>query len=105
MVPLPQNSKSSWIRRRGGGLNSDTLDQMDSYNIVQDSTVDNKDSEEWFNTRLQSYAVITVLAFGILFFVVNRWGWCGTKRARRKRTIGRLRRVIQAITVRKVTQM
>lgn len=103
MVPLPQNSKS-WIRRRGGGVISDNLNQIDSYNIIEESTNNDK-SKKWLNIKLPSYAAVTVIICGVLIYAFNRWGICGVKRSRRKRTIGRLRRIIQVITIRKVPQM
>ncbi|XP_043464380.1 membrane-bound transcription factor site-1 protease [Leptopilina heterotoma] len=104
MVPLPQNSKS-WIRRRGGGVISDTLNQIDSYSSIIEESTTNDQTKKWLNIKLPSYAALTMIICGILIYALNRWGLCGVKRSRRKRTIGRLRRIIQVITVRKVPQM
>lgn len=104
MVPLPQNSKS-WIRRRGGGVISDTLNQIDSYSSIIEESTTKDQTKKWLNIKLPSYAALTMIICGILIYALNRWGLCGVKRSRRKRTIGRLRRIIQVITVRKVPQM
>lgn len=98
--PVVQEQESLWLKRHIGAsvpffYNNDINGAID--NIEQNHKVI---VNEWY------YIIVIVIIGVILFCLLNRWNWLIFKRhSRRKRTIGKLRRVIQAIAMRQVPQI
>ncbi|XP_044021354.1 membrane-bound transcription factor site-1 protease [Aphidius gifuensis] len=94
---------STWIRRRGGGLNNQIPVDLD-ITLNNDKEINN--NYQFFNLRYWSFNIGIILIIILLIMIFKQWIFCGTKRpARRKRTIGRIQRVIQAITNYRVPQI
>lgn len=101
--PVSQEQDSLWLKRHIGasvpffynndlsrGINNMEQNQQDHLVVVN----------QWY------YVVVIVIIGVILFCILNRWNWLIFKRhSRRKRTVGKLRRVIQAIAMRQMPQM
>ncbi|XP_012285406.1 membrane-bound transcription factor site-1 protease [Orussus abietinus] len=105
-VPIPQDSGSSWIRRRGGGVNNVIRHHSGLNNVIAGVKMESLENDRWFHVNQWGFLAGMILLGGILFYMLNRWGYCIPRRhSRRKRAVGRLRRVIQAIAIRRVPQM
>lgn len=102
--PVLQDSSPLWLRRRVGGANIPTLHHADRNNI--DELKQNDQDNDIILTSKWSYMGGIIIVASIFFYLLNRWNCLITKRhSRRKRTVGRLRRVIQTISLRRVPQM
>ncbi|XP_060826066.1 membrane-bound transcription factor site-1 protease [Bombus pascuorum] len=102
--PVLQDSSPLWLRRRVGGANIPTLHHADRNNI--DELKQNDQDNGIILTSKWSYMGGIIIVASIFFYLLNRWNCLITKRhSRRKRTVGRLRRVIQTISLRRVPQM
>lgn len=102
-VPLPQDSDSLWNHRRRNGIKINPLVPLD--NFIYEEDINNEVNEEvsnilWTNDQNQKSLLILVIITGIIILIVHQL--CCTKRYRRNRTVGKLQRVIQAITVKRV---
>lgn len=89
-----------WLKRRVGGASIPTMQQLDS-DISYDMTENHGDN------RLVGYrwkyiaAMIIIVIF--IVYLLNRWKCLGSKRhSCRKRTIVKIRRVIQTIAMRRI---
>ncbi|XP_003696264.1 membrane-bound transcription factor site-1 protease [Apis florea] len=102
--PVLQDSSPLWLRRRVGGANIPTLHHAEQNNIDELKQNDQDNSVTF--TRKWNYMAGIIIIGSIFFYLLNRWNCLITKRhSRRKRTVGRLRRVIQTISLRRVPQM
>ncbi|XP_043793205.1 membrane-bound transcription factor site-1 protease [Apis laboriosa] len=102
--PVLQDSSPLWLRRRVGGANIPTLHHAERNNIDELKQNDQDNSVTF--TRKWNYMAGIIIIGSIFFYLLNRWNCLITKRhSRRKRTVGRLRRVIQTISLRRVPQM
>lgn len=100
--PIPQED-SLWLKRHIGAsvpfLYNNNLNGVVN-NIKQNEQDHRVTVNQWY------YIVIIIIIGVILFSLLNRWNWLIFRRhSRRKRTVGKLRRVIQAIAMRQVPQM
>nr|XP_050867945.1 membrane-bound transcription factor site-1 protease isoform X2 [Vespula vulgaris] len=100
--PIPQED-SLWLKRHIGAsvpfLYNNNLNGVVN-NIKQNEQDHQVIVNQWY------YIVIIIMVCVILFCLLNRWNWLIFRRhSRRKRTVGKLRRVIQAIAMRQVPQM
>lgn len=101
--PVLQDSSPLWLRRRVGA-NIPTLHHAEQNNIDELKQNDQDNSVTF--TRKWNYMAGIIIIGSIFFYLLNRWNCLITKRhSRRKRTVGRLRRVIQTISLRRVPQM
>ncbi|XP_012267422.2 membrane-bound transcription factor site-1 protease [Athalia rosae] len=108
-VPQLQELDSTWPKRRSGSTNVGIPQYSGGGNS------DDRNGEEegrkaerrWWTTREQWRLLAGIIALGIaILCAFSRWGCCTAKRhPRRKRATGRLRRVIQAIAIRRVPQI
>lgn len=93
-----------WLKRRVGGASIPTL-HFDTDSIVYDVTENHRDNQivgyQW------KYMAIVIIITIFIVYLLNRWKCLGTKRhSCRKRTIVRIRRIIQTIAMRRIpTQM
>lgn len=102
--PVIQDSSPLWLRRRVGGANIPTLHHTEQNNIDEIELNDQENNEIF--TSKWSYMGGMIIVGSIVLYLLNRWNCLITKRhSRRKRTVGRLRRVIQTISLRRVPQM
>ncbi|XP_043255245.1 membrane-bound transcription factor site-1 protease isoform X3 [Colletes gigas] len=102
--PALQDASPLWLRRRVGGANIPTLHHAEQNNIDELDQTDENNSEIF--TSKWSYVAGIIIVGVIVLYLLNQWNCLISKRhSRRKRTVGRLRRVIQTISVRKVPQM
>lgn len=104
--PILQDSNPLWLRRRVGGANIPTLHHAEERNdVIAELEQNDQDNSEIFASKWSYMAGIIILG-SIVLYVLNRWNYLISKRhSRRKRAGGRLRKVIQTISVRRVPQM
>lgn len=95
----PQDSDSLWSHRRRNGINP--LVPLDNFIYEEDNQL-NEDASNvlWTNDQNQKSLLILVILTGIIILIVHQL--CCTKRHRRNRAVGKIQRVIQAITVKRV---
>lgn len=102
--PVLQDSSPLWLRRRVGGANIPTWHHAEQNNI--DGLKQNDQENNIIFINKWSYVAGIIIVGSIFLYLLNRWNCLITKRhSRRKRTVGRLRRVIQTISLRRVPQM
>ncbi|XP_017891773.1 membrane-bound transcription factor site-1 protease isoform X1 [Ceratina calcarata] len=102
--PVLQDSSPLWLRRRVGGANVPTLHHAERINI--DDLKQSEQDDSIIFTSKWTYMIGVLIVGSIFLYLLNRWNCLITKRhSRRKRTVGRLRRVIQTISLRRVPQM
>ncbi|CAK9822443.1 Membrane-bound transcription factor site-1 protease [Anthophora retusa] len=102
--PVLQDSSPLWLRRRVGGANIPTL-HHERENHIDELKQNDQNNSEIFTSKW-SYMAGIIIVGSVFLYLLNRWNCLITKRhSRRKRTVGRLRRVIQTISLRKVPQM
>ncbi|XP_063990633.1 membrane-bound transcription factor site-1 protease [Diachasmimorpha longicaudata] len=107
-LPAPvvhQESESTWFKRRNGGGNDQTF-AVNLEPIDESSGFHEKIKHRWLYISQWTFMLAVIIICVIMISVIRNWMTCGVKRpSRRKRTMGKLRRVIQAIAVHRVPQM
>ncbi|XP_011314538.1 membrane-bound transcription factor site-1 protease [Fopius arisanus] len=105
-LPAPliqQESDSTWFKRRNGGGNGQTVNLEP---MEESSELHRKVTQRWLYMSQWTFMLALIVICIILISILRNWMHCGTKRpSRRKRAMGKLRRVIQAIAVHRVPQM
>ncbi|XP_032675989.1 membrane-bound transcription factor site-1 protease [Odontomachus brunneus] len=102
---LQEETDALWLKRRVGGASIPTLQNMGVGSVTYDvDRVVEEDKPAIVNQWSFILGIIIVVTFVV--YLWNQWTCLVTKRhSRRKRTVGRIRRVIQAIAMRRVPQM
>lgn len=101
--PVLQDTSPLWLRRRVGA-NIPTLHHAER-NIIDEVEQSDENNSELFTSKW-SYMAGIIIVGSIALYLLNQWNCLISKRhSRRKRAVGRLRRVIQTISVRRVPQM
>ncbi|XP_031843340.1 membrane-bound transcription factor site-1 protease [Nomia melanderi] len=102
--PVLQDTSPLWLRRRVGA-NIPTLHHAERNNIIDELEQSDENNSELFTSKW-SYMAGIIIVGSIALYLLNQWNCLISKRhSRRKRAVGRLRRVIQTISVRRVPQM
>lgn len=105
-VPYPEDSDSTWFKRRGGG--GLPVIHYEVADVVQTARSNQLPIGQghWTDNNRWILIALVIGMCAIFLYAFNNWLCCNAKRpTRRKRAIGRLRRVIQAIAVRRVPQL
>ncbi|EFN75041.1 Membrane-bound transcription factor site-1 protease [Camponotus floridanus] len=99
---LQDSEMRMWLKRRVGGASiaSTPVEHSDIDNIAYD-VIGNEDNQivgyQW------KYIAIVIITTIFIVYLLNRWKYLGTKRhSCRKRTIVRIRRIIQTIAMRRI---
>lgn len=102
---LQEETDALWLKRRVGGASIPTLQNMGVGSVAYDvDRVVEEDKPAIVNQWSFILGIIIVVTFVV--YLWNQWTCLVTKRhSRRKRTVGRIRRIIQAIAMRRVPQM
>jgi len=95
-----QDSEMMWLKRRVGGASIASTPVEHFNNMVYDR-IGNGDNQivgyQW------KYIAIVIIITIFIVYLLNRWKCLGTKRhSCRKRTIVRIRRIIQTIAMRRI---
>ncbi|KAK0161115.1 hypothetical protein PV327_009627 [Microctonus hyperodae] len=107
VASLPQDTDHTWLKRRGGGGLHNNL-QFDLEPIISHNNkfTRHSDNDEWSYMNQWNFIILIIIILVIIIFLLRNWLFCiGKRSTRRKRTIGRLRRVIQAIAIHRVPQI
>jgi len=99
--PVLQDTDTLWLKRRVGGASISTLQDLD----IDITAYDMKENE--INKQMiqypWSYIIATIIIVMIIVYLLNQWKCLVSKKhSRRKRTISRIRRAIQAIAIRRI---
>jgi hypothetical protein len=100
--PVLQDTDTLWLKRRVGGASISTLQDLDiditAYDMKENQMINNQMIEyPW------SYIIAIIIIVIIIVYLLNQWkSLVSKKHSRRKRTISRIRRAIQAIAIRRI---
>jgi len=97
--PVLQDTDTLWLKRRVGGASISTLQDLDiditAYDMKENQI--NNQMIEW------TYIIATIIIVMVIVYLLNQWKCLVSKKhSRRKRTISRIRRAIQAIAIRRI---
>ncbi|XP_072764123.1 membrane-bound transcription factor site-1 protease [Anoplolepis gracilipes] len=96
-----QDTETMWLKRRVGGASISTLQHLDIDITVFDPT-ENHGDKQMIGYQWKYIAVMIIITIFIVY-ILNRWKCWGSKRhSCRKRTIVRIRRIIQTIAMRRI---
>ncbi|EZA58379.1 hypothetical protein DMN91_005650 [Ooceraea biroi] len=99
--PVLQDTDTLWLKRRVGGASIPTL-QDHHIDITAYDMKENQSDNQMIQYRW-SYIIVTMIIVVVIVYLLNQWKCLVSKRhSRRKRTIGRIRRAIQAIAIRRI---
>lgn len=103
--PVPQEETDAlWLKRRVGGASIPTLRNTGVGSAAYDA--DRVEEDKAAIAGQWSFVLGIMIAVTFVAYLWNQWTRLLTKRhTRRKRAVGRIRRVIQAIAMRRVPQM
>lgn len=80
------------------------MQHIDLDNMAYDTEENHEDSRVIGNQW--NYIIGTIIIVIVILYLLNQFGCLRSKRhSRRKRTVGRIRRVIQAIAIRRIPRM
>ncbi|CAL1681030.1 unnamed protein product [Lasius platythorax] len=93
-----QDTETLWLKRRVGGASISTLQHSDidnmAYNVTENHGNNQMVKYQW------NYIIVIIIIVILIVYLLNRWKCLGSKRhSCRKRTIVRIRRVIQTIAM------
>ncbi|KAL6417067.1 hypothetical protein ACFW04_013021 [Cataglyphis niger] len=95
-----QDTETMWLKRRVGGASIPTIQHLDN-DISYDMT-ENHGDNRLVGYRWKYIAVMIIIVIFIVY-LLNRWKCLGSKRhSCRKRTIVKIRRIIQTIAMRRI---
>ncbi|EFN76885.1 membrane-bound transcription factor site-1 protease [Harpegnathos saltator] len=101
---LHEETDALWLKRRVGGASIPTLQNIGVDNMAYD--VEAIEEENSVIVNQWSFILGIIIVVILVVYLWNQWAYLVTKRhSRRKRTVGRIRRLIQAIAMRRVPQM
>lgn len=92
-----QDTETLWLKRRVGGASISTLQHSDTDNMAYNVTENHGNQMVKYQWN---YIIVIIIIVILIVYLLNRWKCLGSKRhSCRKRTIVRIRRVIQTIAM------